>query len=333
MRSTLIALGICLALLGTEEWIHAQVRETRAERAVAAAKEFLAGLSPEQRSAAQFDFGSPERSTWAFVPGDRKGIALCDLDPRGRKAAHELLGRLLSTQGYLKVVGIVDLENTLRELEHNDNRDPGRYWLAFYGEPGSAAWTVRFEGHHVSLNVSGQGAEFAGVTPFFLGTNPACVPSGPRAGLRILRREEDLARELYLGLDERLRARATLAGEVPADVILGPGRAGCFEKPEGLAFSELPPVSRSLAAALVEEIVGDFPPEAAGAPVEPLYFAWCGGTREGEAHYWRISGPQSAFELDNVQGGANHVHRLWRDKAHDLGGDALLEHYRSEHRR
>jgi hypothetical protein len=333
MRSVLLAVGLCLALLGTEEWIHAQVRETRPERAIAAAKEFLAGLSPAQRAAAQLEFESPERSNWSFVPGDRKGIALRDLDERGRKAAHELLGRLLSARGYLKVVGIVDLENTLREIEHNDGRDPGRYWLAFYGEPGSAAWTVRFEGHHVSLNVSGQGDEFAGVTPFFLGTNPACVASGPKAGLRILRREEELARELYLGLSDALRARATLAGSVPADVVLGPGRASCFEKPEGVPFAELPPASRSLAAALVEEIVGDLAPEAAASPAEPLHFAWCGGTQPGEPHYWRISGAQCAFELDNVQGGANHVHRLWRDKAHDLGGDALLEHYRTEHKR
>jgi hypothetical protein len=333
MRAALLSLGACLALLGLEEWIHAEVRDARAARAVAAAKGFLSGLSPEQRAAAQFGFEAPERGTWAFVPGERKGVALRDLDERGRKAAHELLGRLLSTQGYLKVVGIVDLETTLREIEHNDGRDPGRYWLAFYGEPGSAAWTVRFEGHHVSLNVSGKGDEFAGVTPFFLGTNPACVANGPKAGLCILRREEDLARELYLGLPDALRARATLAGAVPADVVLGPGRAGCFEKLEGLPFAELPPAARSLATALLEEIVGDLAPGAAAAPAEPLSFAWCGGTQPGEPHYWRISGPQCAFELDNVQGNANHVHRLWRDAAHDLGGDALLEHYRTEHRR
>jgi len=27
------------------------------------------------------------------------------------------------------------------------------------------------------------------------------------------------------------------------------------------------------------------------------------------------------------------VHRLWRDAAHDFGGDALLQHYRAEHGR
>ena len=329
MRSLLVALLACLGLFGVEELVHAH----GATKALAAARAFEAVLTPEQRAALHLEFASPEHASWAFVPGPRRGVALGDLDERGRKAAHELLGSLLSSRGYLKVVGIVDLENTLRDLEKNDARDPGRYWIAFYGEPGSAAWTVRFEGHHVSLNVSGAGEEFTGVTPFFLGANPATVASGPRTGLRILRREEDLARELLASLPEALRLRATLPGAVPADVILGPGRAGCFEKPEGLPFAEMPGPARSLAAALVEEIVGDLAPEAARAPDEALFFAWCGGTAEGEPHYWRISGSQCAFELDNVQGNANHVHRLWRDKAHDLGGDALLEHYRAEHKR
>jgi hypothetical protein len=209
VRSTILALLGCLVLLGIEELAHAGVRGARAAKAVAAARAFEAALTADERSALQLPFDDPARAVWAFVPGERKGLALGKLDERGRRAAHELLGALLSARGYLKVVGIIDLENTLRELEKNDARDPGRYWLAFYGEPGSAAWTVRFEGHHISVNLSGEEGEWSGVTPFFLGTNPACVSAGPQAGLRILRREEELARELFLGLDERLRARAT----------------------------------------------------------------------------------------------------------------------------
>lgn len=340
-RPAVWALIACLVLLGLEELVHAGVRAGRAAKAIAAAQAFLGSLRDEQRARLRFEFEDAGRADWRFVPGDRKGLALKELDEPQRRAAHELLGTLLSAQGYLKVVGIVDLENTLRELEHNDARDPGRYWLAFYGEPGSAAWLVRFEGHHVSLNISGREGEFEAATPFFLGTNPACVASGPRAGLRILRREEELARELYLGLPETLRARATLAGEVPEEVVLSPGRAGCFEKPEGLSFAELGPEARAQAWALIDEIVGDLAPEVGAlerarlqsAGPEKLFFAWCGGTKDGERHYWRISGPQNAFELDNVQGNANHVHRLWRDRQRDLGGDALLEHYRAEHPR
>src|SRR5262245_54205618 len=119
MRAPLVALTACLALLGIEEWVHARVREARAAAAVAAAKEFLAALGPEQRKAASLDFEAEARSKWSFVPGARKGIALGDLDPRGLEAAHELLARLLSAQGYRKVAGIVELESTLRELEQN----------------------------------------------------------------------------------------------------------------------------------------------------------------------------------------------------------------------
>jgi len=328
----------CLVLLGIEELVHAGVQGARAEKAVAAARAFEATLSAEQRAALRLAFDDPARTQWSFVPGERKGLAFAKLDERGRIAAHQLLAVLLSARGYLKVVGIVDLESTLREIEKSEARDPGRYWLTFFGEPGSAAWSVRFEGHHISLNLSGQAGEWSGVTPLFLGANPACVERGPKAGLRILGREEELARELFLGLDEKLRARATLAGAVPAEVILAPGRAGGFEKLEGLPFADLPPAARDLFRELLEEIVGDLAPQAAEfararlAP-DKLCFAWSGGVRAGEPHYWRISGPEASFELDNVQGGANHVHRLWRDKARDFGGDALLEHYRAEHQR
>ena len=37
---------------------------------------------------------------------------------------------------------------------------------------------MRFEGHHVSLNLSGQAGEWSGVTPLFLGANPACIYRG-----------------------------------------------------------------------------------------------------------------------------------------------------------
>ncbi len=341
LRPWLVPLVVCLALLVVEELARAAREGAQARRLIESARHFRSQLDEPQRAKLCFGFDAPARLEWGFVPGDRKGLALGELDERRRVAAHELLAALLSTQGYLKVTGIVELENTLRELEHNPARDPGRYWLAYFGEPGVGAWSVRFEGHHVSLQVAGEGEAVLGLTPFFLGTNPATLRSGPRAGLRLLRREEEFARELYTGLEPALRARATLAGAVPADVVLGPGRAAPFEKLEGLPFAALPPAARALAERLLDEIVGDYALELAApararlsalAP-EQLGFAWCGGTAEGEPHYWRISTPDAAFELDNVQGGANHVHRLWRERAGDFGGDALREHYAAEHRR
>jgi hypothetical protein len=39
-------------------------------------------------------------------------------------------------------------------------------------------------------------------------------------------------------------------------------------------------------------------------------------------------------EYDNSQGGANHIHTVWRDLENDFGGDLLRRHYsRQPHRR
>ncbi len=57
--------------------------------------------------------------------------------------------------------------------------DPGRYFVSFFGLPGAAApWGWRFEGHHVSLHFTLAGETLLGLTPNFLGSNPARVGHG-----------------------------------------------------------------------------------------------------------------------------------------------------------
>ena len=63
------------------------------------------------------------------------------------------------------------------------------------------------------------------------------------------------------------------------------------------------------------------------AGLDKLHFAWAGGVQPGEGHYYRIHGPTILIEYDNVQGGANHVHSVWRDPENDFGDDLLRRHY------
>ena len=63
------------------------------------------------------------------------------------------------------------------------------------------------------------------------------------------------------------------------------------------------------------------------AGFERLHFAWAGSHERGEPHYYRIHGPTVLVEYDNSQGGANHVHSVWRDLENDFGGDLLRRHY------
>src|SRR5688500_19113098 len=101
-------------------------------------------------------------------------------------------------------------------------RDPGRYYLSLFVGTGDAQpWGWRFEGHHLSVNVTELGPHGQIVAPLFMGANPARVPSGPREGHRLLAAEEDLAFELLQMLDPQQRARASIAAQTFGDIVTG----------------------------------------------------------------------------------------------------------------
>ena len=337
---SLPALLALAALIGTTAAARA-VREARASHAATA---FVALLGDSQRTKACFPFDSPVRKDWHYIPMERPGLALGELDDKQKVALHALLASALATQGYLKVTGIVHLEGILRELESTPRhpatlRDPGRYMIAIFGKPGEGPWGWRFEGHHISLNFCSIDGEGDTHTPFFLGSNPERVPSGAEAGWRVLGREEDLGRELFLALDGEQHKQALLAETVPGDVILGPGRDSGFAKAEGLAYADMTAPERVTLERLLAEFLDDLTPELAAREwervkqhgMDKIRFAWCGGTAVGEPHYWRVQAPHFVIEFDDTQGGANHVHTLWRDLENDFGGDLLRRHYAAEH--
>jgi hypothetical protein len=241
-----------------------------------------------------------------------------------------------SARGYEKATGVIELEGILRELEtFGWFRDPELYWLTIFGAPSDgASWGWRFEGHHVSLNFASTRSEIVLSTPAFLGANPARVPSGPRAGWRLLPTEEDLARRLLASLAPGQRARALLSEGAPADIVMGPGRR-MPPQPAGLPASELNASQRETLLSLVAEYVRNARAEIAdarwkkieAAGVEKIRFAWAGSAALGSGHYYRLQGPTFLIEYDNTQDRANHVHSVWRDLPADSGADLLRRHY------
>jgi hypothetical protein len=284
------------------------------------------------------------RSDWHFVPRERRGLALADLDQEQRGWLKRWLATALSARGVARVDGVIELESVLRELESTPGhpalgRDPERYYVTLFGAPSDTEpWAWRFEGHHASLSFTVIGGAVS-PTPFFLGANPARVASGPLSGKRVLGEEEDAARALVKSLDERRRALASPAGEVPADVLNQPGRAASFLEPAGVAASELEPEERDALAALVALYASNLESELERSALErasderagELHFLWLGGVDEGEPHYWRVQSKAFAIELDDTQNGANHVHTLWRDFTGDFGEDVLSQHYAAQH--
>lgn len=312
-----------------------------------AANAWLAALTPAQRTAATAGLADPARLAWGFVPAQYPGAMLGDFDDAARTAFAALLRTVLADRGVSTVEAIVALEDLLRGLETERgldarHRDPRRYWVQVFGRPSArGAWSFRLQGHHVSLAFAFADGALCSATPHFLGTNPHRIPSGPRAGERVLAAEEDLGRALLASLDDAQRAIAVVDATAPPDVVLGPTRAAT-EAGEcmGLFASAMTESQRTALRQLVEHYVRRLAPPFAEADLaridaagfDRLAFSWRGATQPGKGHYYRVQGPTFVLEYDCTQNDANHVHTLWRDLARDFGGDALRAHYEVAHR-
>lgn len=300
-----------------------------------AARAFLATLRPALKAECVQPIDGDERTTWSYLPGKRRGVALKEMNASERAAALAMLRSALSVRGYEKTEGVILLEGVLRETEtFGFGRDPDLYYVTVFGTPSNERpWAWRFEGHHVSLSFSSATGRVVSETPAFFGANPARVASGPHAGLRVLGAEEDVARRLLASLDARQRAAAILSRSAPADILFGPRKR--VPDPEGLPVSEMSDAQRGLLLELVALYTGNLAEPVARAQtekiakagVERIRFAWAGAAAPGQGHYYRVQGPTFVIEYDNTQNGANHVHSVFRDLQNDFGGDLLREHY------
>ena len=306
-----------------------------------AAINFLAMLTEDQRKEAVLPFQEDARYEWNFVPlKTRHGIMIKTLTDRQRAGVTHLLKSTLSEDGYRKVTGIMQLEQALREVEgrdlKNDNyRDPEKYYLAIFGEPGSGKpWGWRYEGHHLSLNFSSVTDNIT-VTPAFMGTNPAQVRSGTFKGTEVLKVEQELGRELVKSLDASQKAIAIISQQAPQDIITGNEREARMNSFEGLPYSEMSNSQQQTLTRLLAVYLNNMNAEIAREQManitndglENIHFAWAGGQEPGDAHYYRIHGPGFVIEYDNIQNNANHIHTTWRDLRNDFGGDLLKKHY------
>jgi hypothetical protein len=288
---------------------------------------------------------SPERQNWQFWPTARTGLPLEYMSAAERQATHALLTATLSSQGYLKAVHIMQLEQVLDMLDEGGfPRSVDHYVLAIFGEPSlSSPWGWRFEGHHLSLSVLVT-PDGVAVTPSFFGSNPAQVLSGPLAGFRVHGKVEDLARDLVRSLDSRQRSLAVVAEQAPSEIAAANINKPRSEweawratlEPVGIAVRDLNEMQRYWIDLIVDEVIGNYDSGVQrvyreGLDENTLSFAWMGSTERGDPHYFRLQGTDFLFEYDNVQNGGNHVHSVWRNKDADFGEDLLARHYAEAH--
>ena len=351
---------------------------------IEAAQNFAASLEPEQRTKALFPFDAADRLEWHFLPTNllehgppggipeppagaefrrlrkRQGVAYGDLHIDQQKLADVLLATAFSQAGYSKAATIMSFERMLGRR----NMDPhgggygelgetihnvGAYQVAIFGEPSAeGAWSWRFEGHHLSVNMAMKDGELAGTTPIFLGAEPHRVRGdaeepnrtylgfGYRSGYRVLGDREDLGRALVKALTPKQRKEAVFQKEANHVILIVTELTfDREEEPQGLPVKRMTPAQRKIALQILQEHADQMPPVIAAERMrqarrdfDELTFGWAGGTEPGQPHFYRLQGPSFAAEWDCVQSKANHSHSIWRDYENDFGMSLLAEHYR-----
>ncbi|MDA0948666.1 MAG: DUF3500 domain-containing protein [Planctomycetota bacterium] len=314
-------------LVATALGASAPLLETR-DPLAQAALEFRSSLSAEQRDAACFPWADPERQNWQPLPYGEAGVRYATLDALQRGALWDLLDEVLSDAGIDTLRGVMTAEGILVGIEAEQGRPskwhgPERYFVTLYGDPsGAAPWGLRFEGHHLSLNVRHTNGGSTEVEPFFVGSQPARIRGGAHDGLRVTGAEDDAARRLWESLDEGQRAQATLTGDQPGNVVLLPG-VTAFDERGGIPASALTAEQQGLLLAVVGAWTGRLEGAASGEAADPhlegVTFGWMGSTDPDGAHYWRIGGSgfwsgerRFGIEYSAPRSDPAHVHALWR---------------------
>lgn len=202
------------------------------------------------------------------------------------------------------------------------------YWIAIIGTPSETdPWQWQWGGHHVTVNATIVGDTLS-LTPSFIGVQPATYTDESGNTVRPLGDIEDEAFALINALDETQRGAAIL-GDTYVDLVLGPGQDGKTLQPEGLPASEMTDDQRSALLQLMGHyagLVNDAAAAARKAEVEEgldeTYLAWYGSTTQGEAAYFRVTGPTIVIEYSpQSMGGdaADHIHGIYRDPTNDYG--------------
>lgn len=324
-----------------------------AARMTSAAEAFLGSLTPAQRQQAVFPADDPERRNWSNLPHTlypRKGVRMGELSAEQRVQAHHLIQSGLSSQGYLKTSGIMQLDEVLLYLSGQDKAENPLfglkyYWISFLGEPSATRpWGWQLDGHHLALNFTVAGSGVA-VTPTFMGSDPHEVRDGLHAGWRVLGAEDDQGLALMRALRPEQQKLALVRADAPPDVLAGAGKDTVRSPVEGIPFGQLDDAQKMRLMRLVDEYVRNYAADLAVAQLDRINrtgwdkvtFAWAGPVGPSAPYYYRIQGPAVLIEFDNNRPPGrpdrpiNHIHSVYRDPQNDYGEDLLRRHLEESH--
>jgi hypothetical protein len=312
----------------------------------AAAQAFLASLLPEQREAAIFPVDSDSWRRWSNVHMYlmRHGVCMEQMSGPQREAAYNLMRATLSKAGFETSLGIMRLNETIREITGRDIEFSDLlYWFSVMGEPSDTEpWGWQIDGHHLILNCFVLGDQVV-LSPQFMGSEPVVATAGKYAGTRVFDAEQDRALELMQSLDASQQERAIIGTELPGEVIVAAFRDNYDIEREGLRFDAMTAGQRELASTLIETYIRRLRPghddvwmADINRHIDETYFGWIGGTSDDAIFYYRVHSPVILIEFDHLPGVAldfnvatrHHIHTTVRTpNGNDYGKDLLRQHY------
>ena len=344
-----------LACLIALQWLTASTQSNLTPED--AVRRFLNTLNADELKKTSYFFEDSIRQKWTNLPVGlvpRPGIRYGALSDQSRMAFHRVLSALLSSQGYLKLTSIMQLDDILNVLYQeaydqgkinkesytqiqNLKWDHGNYYISVWGQPqDKEPWGLSLGGHHIALSCTVKGNKIS-LSPLFIGTDPAEVKSSKYAGWRVLSKEEDYGFMLVNMLTEAQKSKAILHQEVPGDIITNPNSSQRISEYYGIAAKEFNEAQRSLLEILIQEYIHNFEHAFAHdiysrilkTGLDKIHFAWVGSLENNKPHYYIIHGPDFLIEYDNMgfQHDGNHIHAILREKGNDFGEDILKKHY------
>ena len=130
-----------------------------------------------------------------------------------------------------------------------------------------------------------------------------------------------------------------MEAKAPGDILTTNSRKAALEgQPSGLLASKMTAKQFDKLQELLSEYANNVPGQVAQAREDQIrragkniWFAWAGGVKPGDPHYYRVQTSAFLIEFDDTQDGANHIHSVWREFNGDWGEDLLKEHYQASH--
>jgi hypothetical protein len=146
---------------------------------------------------------------------------------------------------------------------------------------------------------------------------------------------DDLARELYRSLDDEQKKLAEQPAEKLPNKLLPEVDAHEAAKvgvASGLPAAKMSEKQRATLDKLLHAYIDRLPEDVAQSEMsriqqagkDKIYFAFSGGTEQGQRHTYRLQGPTFVAEFLNIQedsakNPANHIHSAWRHLPKDFG--------------